>query len=431
MEIVVVGINHKKSPLEIREKVSFTKTDLDIAYMNLNQYEEIKETVILSTCNRSEITAFVSDMDTAVLILKKFYSEFFHIDLNLLEKYFFVKTSDEAVKHIFKLAVGLDSLVLGEDQIIGQVRQAHMYALEKKCTGKVLNTLYREAITIAKRIKRETNISQNSLSISSIAVKFVEDMFKDLTNKKVLVIGVGEMSRIVIENLIYKGVTQIYVTNRTVGHAMDLSKRYKEIKVIEFKDRYTIVSKVDVIISSTSAPHYVLKSEKMKKFYNTEKKLCIVDIAVPRDIESEIGELENISLYELDELKKVSLENMESRMDAAKTAINIIIEECIKFENWYNCIPVFPAIDRLRQSTKTILKEEIDSLMYRLEDASNKDKELIKIVMNSLAKKIINKPIVNLKRAGEDRQGQLYANITNQLFGMNEYSCKKEWGTKL
>ncbi|MFT9493678.1 glutamyl-tRNA reductase [Anaerosolibacter sp.] len=424
MEIIVVGINYKQSPVEIREKVAFTKSDLEKAYGEFKENHFIKEAVILSTCNRSEITAVAKDVEKGVHELVKFYHQFFGLPEGTLTEHLFIKASDDAVKHIFHLAAGLDSLILGEDQILGQVREAHGNAKALGCTDTILNKLYREAITTAKKIKRTTAISQNSLSISSIAVKFVEQIFGDLTNKRVLVIGVGKMSRIAIENLIYKGVKEIYVTNRTKGHAVDLSKRYSEVGVIDFQDRYKMISQTDIIITSTSAPHYVLKKEIFEKNFAQENKLCIIDIAVPRDVDPEIGKIRDVSLYELDDLKRVSMENMESRVEAAKHAAEIIIEECIKFENWYHCLPVFPVLEALAQYREEILEEEVRSLMPRLEQASEKDKELIEIVMRSLTKKIIRKPILNLKRAGEDRQGELYASVAGQLFGINQYSCK-------
>ncbi|MFZ5969793.1 MAG: glutamyl-tRNA reductase [Bacillota bacterium] len=426
MEIIVVGINYKNSSVEIREKVAFKKSDLPKAYEQLARNHYIKEVVILSTCNRSEITAVVSDMEQGISTLKKFYCDFFQISQEALEQHFFSLVSDDAVKHVFCLASGLDSLVLGEDQILGQVRNAHVEAQEQGWTGNVLNKLYREAVTTAKKIKRETAISQNPLSISSIAVKFIENLFGDLRNKRVLVIGVGKMSRIAIENLISRGVEEIHVTNRTVGHAIDLSKRYANVGVIDFHDRYRMVPQVDIVITSTSAPHFVLRKDELEKYIDRKKPLCIIDIALPRDVEPEIGQIEGVSLYELDTLKKVSEENMESRLEAAKDAERIIIEECIKFENWYNCLPVFPAIEGIIKLGEEIFENELDSLIRRLDSASEKDKELISVVMKSVVKKMIKKPILNLKRAGEDRQGDLYGKIASELFGLNKYSCKKQ-----
>lgn len=428
MDIVVVGINHNKAPVNIRERVAFDNTSLELGYKKLKEEKNILECVIISTCNRSEIVAYVKNIKKGVHTLKNFYCDFFNIPLKDVEKYFLIEQSDEAVKHMYMLAAGLDSLILGEDQIIGQVRTAHEYALNVKSTSRVLNTLFRNIVTTGKKIKRETLISQNSLSISSIAVKFIEDKFVDLKDKRILVIGVGEMSRIAIENLIFKGVKHIYVTNRTVGHAIDLSNRYKEIRVIDFKNRYDAIKDVDIIISSTSAPHHVLKKDKFKECYDENKAICIVDIALPRDVDEEIKNLKNVFLYELDELKKVALDNMESRRNAAKDAMEIIIEESIKFQNWYNCIPVFPTIESLKNMTNTILTEELESLFTRLEGATIRDKELIEIVMTSLVKKIIKRPIHNLKMAGEDKQGQVYAKVINEMFSIKEYGCNKRGG---
>ncbi len=426
MELIVVGINHKKAPLNIREKVSFTKTQQENAYKILRDTHTIKEVVLLSTCNRSEITAIVTDERLGIAALIKFFYQFFKIGEGVLDDYFLIQNSDDAVKHIFKLAAGLDSLIIGEDQILGQVRQAHESALQGKNAGRILNKLYREAITTAKKIKRETSISQNPLSISSIAVKFIEQTYHRIENKRVLVIGVGKMSRIAIENLLHRGVKEIFVTNRTKGHAVDLSKRYAEIGVIDFHDRYKIIPQVDILISSTGAPHFVVKYEEFIKYHIQGEQLCIVDLAVPRDVEARIGDIVGIDLYDCDDLKKVSSENMESRWESAKYATEIIIEDCIRFENWYHTLSVVPVIEGLKRQCEEILEEEVNSLLSRLENLSFKDKELIELVMASLVKKIIRKPILNLKNAGEDRQGELFGRITCELFGINSCSCGDE-----
>jgi glutamyl-tRNA reductase len=426
MDIVVVGLNHKKTPIHIREKVSFAESKKEEAFEILKRAHFIKEYIILSTCNRSEIIAVVSDIDRGIDELKRFYISFFNLELESMENYFITKSSDKAVKHVFHVAAGLDSLVIGEDQILGQLRQAHEYALEKGATGSITNTLIREAITTAKKIKRQTKISENSLSISTIAVKFIEKMFKNLTDKKVLVIGVGKMSRIAIENLIYKGVKEIYVTNRTKGHAVDLSKRYDEIGVVDFHDRYRMIKQVDIIITSTSAPHHVLTKEEFIKYYVPENKLCIIDIALPRDVEYSIGDLEGVSLYELDKLRSVADENFKIRMEAAKIASQIIIEDCIKFENWYNCLPIYPVIKDLKQYTSHIVNRELEAFTERNQHLNQKDLEQIELFTKSLVKKIFKKPLIELKRAGEDKQGELFARVTKELFGLSEKSCKKK-----
>lgn len=423
MDIIVVGLNHKKSPVYIREQVSFCESKKEKGYDILKDAYYIKEHIILSTCNRSEIIAVVTDIQKGIDEIKRFYIKFFNLDIEFIDNYFNIVIADDAVRHVFKVAAGLDSLVIGEDQILGQLRQAHEYAMDKNATGSILNKLIREAITTAKKIKRETKISEKPLSISTIAVKFIEKIFQDLVDKKVLVIGVGKMSRIAIENLIYKGVKEIYVTNRTKGHAVDLSKRYNEIGVIDFKDRYKMIEEVDIIITSTSAPHYILKKEEFMKFYKKSRKICIVDISVPRDVEPEIGILEGVSLYEIDQLKSIADENYQSRIESAKIASQIIIEDYIKFENWYNCLSVFPVIKELKNYSSSIADKELEEFLKKMNNLSCKEKEQITLFTRSLVKKLFKRPLLELKRAGENKQGELFACITKELFALSEDIC--------
>jgi len=426
MDIVVVGLNYKKTPIHIRERVSFTESKKEQAYERLKKTHYIKEFVVVSTCNRSEIIAVAKNIDKGIDELKRFYESFFDLEDKNIESYFITLSSDNAVKHVFNVAAGLDSLVIGEDQILGQLKSAHSYSMEKNSTGAILNKLFREAVTTAKKIKRKTKISEKSLSISTIAVKFIEKKFMDLADKKVLIIGVGKMSRIAIENLIYRGIKEIYVTNRTKGHAIDLSKRYDEVGVIDFKDRYKMISHVDIIISSTSAPHFVLTEDNFKKSYDGNNKLCIIDIALPRDVQPEINNINGVSLYELDELKSVADENFKSRLEAAKIASQIVIEDCIKFENWYNCLPVFPVIKELEDYSLSVVQDELNGFLERLNHLDEKDQNQIELFTKSLVKKLFRRPLHELKRAGEDRQGELYAKITKELFGLMDASCKKQ-----
>lgn len=425
MDIIVVGLNYKKTPIHIREKVSFAENKKEQAYKKINTAHYIQEFAIISTCNRSEIIAVAMDIDKGIEELKRFYKSFFDLEDKNIESCFITLFSDDAVKHVFNLAAGLDSLVIGEDQILGQLRDAHEYSMGKKSTGAILNKLFREAITTAKKIKRKTKISEKSLSISTIAVKFIEKKFEDLKNKKVLVIGVGKMSRIAIENLIYKGIREIYVTNRTKGHAINLSERYDEVGVVDFKDRYKLISYVDIIISSTSAPHYVLTQDNFIENFDSKNELCIIDIALPRDVDPEIKKVSRVSLYELDELKDIADENFKSRLEAAKIALQIIIEDYIKFENWYNCLPVFPIIKELEKYSTSIVNEELEGFLARLNHLDQKDQKQIELFTKSLVKKLLKRPLHELKRAGEDRQGELYSKVTKELFGLMDAACKK------
>lgn len=421
MDIIVVGINHKKTPLEVREKVAFTEKMVVESLNTLSLNDSIKECVILSTCNRSEIIASVTSSDDGINALKEYYKSYFKLEDNI-DEYFFAHAAENAVKHIFKLASGLESLVIGEDQILGQLRNAHQIAMDNNVTGNVLNKLIREAITTSKKVKRETKISENALSISSIAIKFLEERFVEFKDLNILVIGVGKMNRIAIENLLSKGAKNIFVTNRTKGHAMDLSKRYDEIEVIDFSDRYDYIPKSEVIISCTSAPHYILKYEDFVK-QTRDKEITIIDIAVPRDIDEEIGHLKGVELIKIDELKEVSQRNMGKRQRAAEEAEAIIIEDCIKFDNWYNCLPVFPVIKELEVYYKEIIEKELKEFLPKLKNIDDKDTQNLTLFVNSLGKKLFKSPLMELKRAGEDKQGELYGKITKEIFGLMDNSC--------
>lgn len=422
MDIIVVGINHKKAPFDIREKVAFSDSMVRESLAKLNDRDEIRECVILSTCNRSEIIASVEYTHEGIALLRDYYHQYFSIKDGVLDGYLFAYSGEKAVKHVFRMASGLESLVVGEDQILGQLRTAHEVAMECNTTGNIINKLVREAITTAKKVKRETKISENSLSISTIAIKFLEERFKDLTSLKILVIGVGKMNRIAIENLLSKGATNIYVTNRTKGHAMDLSKRYDQIEVIDFNDRYDYVPKVDVVISCTSAPHYILREEEFKAL-DLNRDLTIIDIALPRDVEESIGDIGGVEVIKLDELKEVSERNMGKRREAACQAEEIIIEDCIKFDNWYNCLEVFPVIRELEVYYKDIIEKELATFLPKLKSVDDKDKENITLFVNSLGKKLFKSPLMELKRAGEDKQGSLYGKITKEIFGLMDNSC--------
>lgn len=416
MNIIVVGLNHKKTPIHIREKFSFTRTQKEKAYDILTHTNHINEFVIISTCNRSEIVAAVDDTEVGIDTLKDFYKSFFLIDGDI-DSYFIDFISKEAVEHVFLLAAGLDSLVIGEDQILGQVKDAHEYAIEHKATKTILNKLFREAVTTSKKIKKETKISENPLSISSIAVKLIESNLGDLSNMKALIVGAGKMNKIVIENLIYKGMKTIYVTNRTKCNAMDLSDKYDAVKLISFKEKNKHIGDVDFIVSSTSAPHYVIHRDEFLENYNPNKKICMVDIALPRDIEPSIGDIEEVSLYDIDELKSVVSQKHQLRLEAANIAAGMIKEDCVKFEKWYNCLPIFPVIREIEAYSTAIVSRELTDFLSKLEHLEQKEKNQIQIFAKSLVKKLFKTPLHELKKAGENEQGELYAKITKEIFG--------------
>ncbi|NLM04194.1 MAG: glutamyl-tRNA reductase [Clostridiales bacterium] len=419
MKLVVFSISHKNSSIELREKVAFSKSKLKRAYEILKESSYVKESVILSTCNRSEIIAVVEDKNCAENWFKKFYVDFFDLEQGELKDKYLFKSGKAAVIYLYEVCNGLDSLVLAEDQILGQVKDAHDFALEEKATGKILNKLFLGAITTAKEIKTKTNISANSLSISSIAVKQVENYFNNgLWEKTVQVIGYGEMSRLAVTHLLERNVEKIYICNRNKAAVEDLINSHDNVEHIELKHKYDIVNDVDIIISATAAPHYIYYVDEFKEKYNNKRDLCIVDIALPRDVEPGIGELDGVKLFHIDQLKDIADKNMESRMNLIEDIRKEIKFAIKEYENWYDCLPVYPKIEAIQKYSKELTDEELSKMFKKLSHLPKKDRDTIEIIVRSLVKKMWRKPILQLKNAGLKGRAEEMASFVDDFLGL-------------
>ncbi|GAB6086036.1 glutamyl-tRNA reductase [Alkaliphilus crotonatoxidans] len=416
MNLVVFGVTHKSSTIGLREKVAFTKSKLERAYEAFNQDPFIKEAIIISTCNRSEVFALVADSSRACEYFKGFYQDFFKLtEIELKGQYHFLD-GKLVVTYLYNVCCGFDSLVLGEDQILGQVKEAYYFGMEEGSSGKVLNRLFLEAISTAKEIKAKTGISNNPLSISTIAVKQIERQVGSLTDKRVLVIGFGKMSRIAIENLIDKNIKEIYLCNRTRETVEKLQKSYQQIQYCPFEERYHLINKVDVIISATGAPHYVLRQEAFQKSYKGKGSLCIVDIALPRDVEPSIGEIKGVTLFHIDQLNEIAKESMAFRKQCVGEAAQSIQEAVEEYCNWYRCLPIYSRIEAIKSYSDRLTQEELERLFKKLPHVEDRDKGQIEQVVKSLIKKIWRRPILQMKNAGIGGRGEEVAAIVDELF---------------
>jgi len=339
MKIIVFGITHKNSTIDFREKVSFSRSKKQEAYLLLKESPFVEESIILSTCNRSEIFAVIKDTTIAARWFNRFYTQFFQLHDETLEGCQHFLKGKEAVQYLYHVCSGLDSLVIGEDQILGQVKEAHGEALKVGATGKILNKLFLEAVTTAKEVKTQTSISENALSISSIAVKQIEKYLKSLIGKKVLVVGFGKMSKIAIENLISKGVDKLYICNRTKESVQQLIEQNSKLYYLPYDQKYEVLNEVDAVISATGAPHFIFYKEDIESVHQKHRPMCMVDIALPRDIHPSVQELEGVKLFHIDDLKEIANENLAYRiqcMEMIKEAINKSVN---KYEEWYKCPP--------------------------------------------------------------------------------------------
>ncbi|MEL7564142.1 MAG: glutamyl-tRNA reductase [Dehalobacterium sp.] len=391
MDIIVVGVSYKNTPIDVREKLSFTKKKFDSAYTQLNQI--LNETVILSTCNRSEIYGASLDGEQAITQIKEFFCRFHGLEKGSLDQYFYMKKNADCVEHLFLVTAGLDSQVLGEDQILGQVKDAHACGLEKRGAGRVLNKLFRDSITYGKKVRQETKISQNPTSISYIAVQYLGKEIKSFSDKNVLLIGAGKMNRLALNYLKDMGFARIMVANRTYQVAESLKEVYPNIEVILFDQIEAFLPVCDVVISSTAAPHLIIKRNEIIEYKNGS---IYMDLAVPRDIDPRVSELDGITLIDLDVLEKIQEENQEKRRQAGEKAECLIQKAVEEFLQWLQLVPLFPVIKQIESYHEHVLSKEMPELIDRLKNTEDEAK--IAVLLKSFVKKIYSPPLIRLKQ---------------------------------
>ncbi|MTI67879.1 MAG: glutamyl-tRNA reductase [Firmicutes bacterium] len=411
MDIGVIGVNHERTPSEIRQRVSFTSTKKkEIIKEFLDK--GIREIVIISTCNRSEIyiASKKEELNKKLDMVKDFLKE--NIKVENPEDYIFIKKNKQAIRYLYLVTAGLCSIVLGEDQILGQVKKAHEFSMDLKASKKLLNKLFREAVTTAKTIKNEIKISEHPLSVSYIGVKFLKQQIGSFKGKKGLIIGAGEMGRLAFENLLEEGLEKIYVTNRSHGRLIDLSKEYPQITTIAYKKRYSLIDKVDILISATASPHTVIKKENMPTIKN---RLNIMDLAMPKDIDENISDFKNINLYNVDDLKKISIENKTKREKLSKKAIELIDIKVNDFIKWRKTIKVDPLISSVNKKNE-IIKEDVLDYINRKIDLDIKDKEVIEKMVTSGLNRVLRNPVLKLKKIEDKNKVNNYIKMLNDLF---------------
>jgi glutamyl-tRNA reductase len=394
--VYIVGID-RRAPVDVREKVSFGKKAVD-ALKEIKEMEGISEAAVLSTCHRSEIY-FISAASYDGTV-RKFFSEFFEVGENVLKPYLFTLRGCDAVEHLFRVACGLESMVLGEDQILGQVKEAGDLARDTGSSGKILNKLFRDAVTLGKRARAETHITDHPLSISYIAVKFIQEVFKDLGDKTAYVIGTREMGRLVIKYLLEKGIKNVFVSNRTYSKVIDLKREMPAIQVIPWEQKYEKIAQSDIVISATDAPHYTVDYDKFKASLNG-RKICMVDIALPRDIDPRIGEIEGIALYTIDDLKNAAEENRKKREKQIAVIENMVNEAVADFVKWHNALLIVPAIRHLNDYAANVCHAEYERVINKLTGIEERERQQIKYSLERVGAKIVNRYLMGLKALAE------------------------------
>lgn len=418
MHILVIGLNYKTAPVEIRERLTFNETDLVDAIKKLNTKKSILENIILSTCNRTEIYAVVDQLHTGRYYMKEFLSEWFGMEQQEFSPYLFVYEDDGAVEHLFNVTCGLNSMVLGETQILGQVRTSFISAQAEETTGSVFNHLFKQAITLAKRAHSETEIGANAVSVSYAAVELAKKIFGSLANKHVLIFGAGKMGELAAQNLHGNGVKKVTVINRTFDKAKLLAKRFNgEARTLTELEKSLV--EADILISSTGAKDFVISKETMASVEKKRKgkPLFMVDIAVPRDLDPRIAELENIFLYDIDDLEGIVEANLKERKKAAEKIMLMIEKEIVDFKQWLGMLGVVPVISALREKALAIQAETMDSLERKLPNLSTRDIKVLNKHTKSIINQLLKDPILQAKelaaRPDADQAMDLFMKIFN------------------
>ncbi len=418
MKVLVVGLNHKVADVDVREKLAFNGPKLEEGLLLFHKLPHIKESIILSTCNRVELYANVDDAEKAEEAIRVFLSDYHKIDRTALDRSLYIHAGMDAVKHVFRVASSLDSMVIGEPQILGQLKDAFELALAKKTTGILLNKLMKKSISVAKRVRTETKIAENAVSISFAAVELAKKIFTDLSKKVFMLLGAGEMAELAARHLINNGVREVLVANRTFERACDLAKEFNG-RPVKFDNFIDEMHRADIIICSTGASHYILSKNQMQKVMKERKQrqVFIIDISVPRNIDPEINELDNVYLYNVDDLQGIVDTNLFERKKEAEKAEQIIEEEIETFSKWLQSLDSVPTIIAIREKAEEIKKEELEKLMHKIPGLGQKEKEAIEYMATAIVNKLIHPPTAALKEDSEDRDVLVAA--IRKLYGMD------------
>ncbi|WML25409.1 glutamyl-tRNA reductase [Neobacillus sp. OS1-33] len=421
MHTIVIGINYKTAPVEIRERLSFNEADLAEAIKKLNTKKSILENIILSTCNRTEIYAVVDQLHTGRYYIKEFLSEWFGIEQKEFSPFLFVYEDDGAVDHLFNVTCGLNSMVLGETQILGQVRTSFMLGQQEGTTGTVFNHLFKQAITLAKRAHSETDIGANAVSVSYAAVELAKKIFGSLANKHVLIFGAGKMGELAAQNLHGNGVKKVTVINRTYEKAQDLANRFSG-KARTLAELEKSLAEADILISSTGAKDFVISKEMMVKVEKKRKgkPLFMVDIAVPRDLDPRIAELENVFLYDIDDLEGIVEANLQERKKAAEKIMLMIEKEIVEFKQWLGMLGVVPVISALREKAHVIQSETMDSLERKLPNLSERDLKVLNKHTKSIINQLLKDPILQAKELAARPDANQAMDLFMKIFHIEE-----------
>lgn len=416
---VIVGLNHRTAPLEVRERMSFHHSKLPKALQDLQTYQGLQGIVVVNTCNRLEIYAATTDVEMGKKSIMEFLAKHAELGEEQLYQFLYVHTLYDAVRHLFRVASGLDSMVLGETQILGQVAKAYEEAVQAGVTNKVMNVFFQNALTVGKRVRTETQIDQHPVSISYTAVEMAKQKFGALEGKNILILGAGEMSELTAKHLVAAGAKGVLVSNRSFDRAVRLAADFGG-RAMRYDELDQCLMEADIVFTATSARGFILGADRMKEimYKRINQPLLMIDIAVPRDIDPKAGEIPGVTLFDIDDLRGVVDQHHQARETAALKAERIIDEEMAQFLKWHNSLFVIPTIVALQKKGQQIKETQLSQALERLGPLTPKQEKVIRSLANSIVNQILHEPITNLKEFATTKQGHLYTEILQNLFNL-------------
>ncbi|HEX9756796.1 MAG TPA: glutamyl-tRNA reductase [Nitrospiria bacterium] len=418
MNIILVGLSHKTSPVEVREKFSFATEEMGTFLERLKHLPGVDESFILSTCNRVEICLLVKETELGFKCVTHFLSE---RQNSLMEEeiaeHLYYYSGREAIRHVFRVASSLDSMVVGEPQILGQMKEAFESSLIHKATGVVLNKVFKKAFSVAKRVRSQTKIGENAVSVSFAAVALAKKIFSRLQGKTALLVGAGEMAELTARHLVDQGVKEIIVVTRNYDRGVELANVFHG-RAAHFEDFTSEMVESDIVICSAGAPHYLVNYIDIQGVIQVRKNspIFLIDISVPRNIDPKVNEIDNVFLYDIDDLQMVVEANIQEREKEAVKAEEIILEEVEVLARWLKSLDVVPTIVAIREKAEEIRKGELDRVLNRCEDLSSPQRSAIEALSNAIVNKLLHHPLVVLKEESHSSNGSLFVEAARRLF---------------
>ncbi len=424
MHIVVVGLSHKTAPVEIREKLAIPESRMGEALGRLCSYQGVREGVLLSTCNRVEVYAVVDEIESGYGRIQDFLADA-HLSLSSeqLTPHLYWHEGDRALGHLFRVASSLDSMIIGESQILGQIKEAFEVALTNKSTGIILNKVMKKAISVAKRVRTETKISEMAVSVSYAAVELAKKIFSDLTEKTVLLVGAGEMAKLAARHFIASGVRHVRVTTRSPQHAVELANRFGGTAV-PFEEFREDMATADIVLVSTGAAHYLVSEDDVQHSVKQRmnRPMFLIDISVPRNIDPAVRHVDNAFLFDIDDLKTRVERNRGDRLNEAEKAERMVVDEVGVVRQWLQSLEVTPTIVALRARIDEIKRSEIDKTLGRLAHLSSTERELVEAMASSIVNKLIHNTMVTLKAEVNSSEGAAFVEAARRFFGLGDSS---------